>query len=179
MDFRSIKEFLKDTSIYIIIVIVVLLVVNYVTTIQQNMGPSMLPTLENGDAFILNKLAYKVGKVKRGNIIAFNYEDTKYLVKRVIGLPGEKIEFKDNILYINDKPYNEDFLPEGTITTDFTMEEIKGTIDSKIPKDMYLVLGDNRGNSMDSRGIGLINKKDIIGKTSIRIWPLNKIGIIN
>src|SRR5574344_292024 len=178
MDFRGIKEFLKDTSVYIIIIIAVLITVNYVITIQQNVGPSMTPTLQDGDAFILNKLSYKIGKVKRGNIIAFNYADTKYLVKRVIGLPGEKIEYKDNVLYIDDKPYKEDFLADGTVTGDFTMDTIKGVVDSKIPKDMYLVLGDNRGNSMDSRAIGLISKKDIIGKTSIRIWPFNKIGLV-
>lgn len=179
MDFRDIKEFLKDVSVYIIIIITVLLVVTYVITIQQNIGPSMSPNLKDGDAFLLNKLAYKISNVKRGDIIAFYYNDTKYLVKRVIGLPGEKIEFKNNILYINDEPYKEDFISKDVSTSDFKIDEIKGTVDSKIPKDMYLVLGDNRGNSMDSREIGVISKKDIIGKTSIRIWPLNRIGLVN
>lgn len=179
MDLRGIKEFLKDTSVYIIIIIAVLLTVNYVATIQQNVGPSMMPTLEDGDAFLLNKAAYKIGKVKRGNIIAFNYADTKYLVKRVIGLPGEKIEYKGNVLYINDQPYAEDFLPDDVVTNDFTMNDIIGTVDSKIPEDMYLVLGDNRGDSKDSREIGLISIDDIIGKTSIRIWPLNRFGLVN
>ena len=59
------------------------------------------------------------------------------------------------------------------------MEDIRGTVDSKIPEGMYLVLGDNRGNSMDSRQIGLIKEEDIIGKTSIRIWPFNHMGLIN
>lgn len=179
MDFRDIKEFIKDIAVYIIIIVVVLLMVNYVVTIQQNVGPSMSPTLKDGDAFLLNKIAYKIGKVKRGQIIAFYYEDTKYLVKRVIGLPGEKIDFKDNVLYINDQPYSEDFIADNVITSDFKMEDIKGVVDSKIPEDMYLVLGDNRENSMDSRQIGLINKKDIMGKTSIRIWPLNRLGLVN
>lgn len=179
MDFRDIKEFLKDASAYIITIVVVLVLVNYVGTIQQNVGPSMSPTLENGDAFLLNKLAYKVSDVKRGNIVVFNYDDTKYLVKRVIGLPGDKIEYRKNVLYINGNAYAEDFLPDDTVTNDFTMEDIRGTVDSKIPEGMYLVLGDNRGNSMDSRQIGLIKEEDIIGKTSIRIWPFNHMGLIN
>lgn len=179
MDFRGVKEFLKDVSLYVIIIVLILLTVNYVVTIQQNVGPSMNPTLESGDAFLLNKFIYKISEVKRGDIIVFNYDDTKYLVKRVIGLPGEKVEYRNNILYINDKPFVEDFLSDDTITNDFTMEDIKNTLDSKIPEEMYLVLGDNRTDSMDSRDFGLIKESDIIGKTSIRIWPLNKIGFIN
>lgn len=179
MDFRGIKEFVKDTAGYIIVIVLVIFIVNYVVTIQQNVGQSMEPTLMDGDAFLLNKVTYKVSEVKRGDIIVFKYDDTKYLVKRVIGLPGEKIEFKDNILYINDEAYKEDFLPNDAITTDFKMDNIKGVVDFKIPKNMYFVLGDNRNNSLDSRAIGLINKDDIVGKTSIRIWPLNRIRVIN
>ena len=76
MDFRDIKEFIKAIAVYIIIIVVVLLMVNYVVTIQQNVGPSMSPTLKDGDAFLLNKIAYKIGKVKRGQIIAFYYEES-------------------------------------------------------------------------------------------------------
>lgn len=178
MDFRGIKEFLKDSFGYVIVIVVVLFVVAYVVTLQQNVGPSMEPTLKSNDVFLLNKTAYKVGKVKRNDIIAFLYTDTKYLVKRVIGLPGEKIEYKDNVLYINDKPYKEKFLNSEVKTFDFSTKNIKGCENGIIPENSYLVLGDNRGNSKDSREIGVISKKDIIGKTTFRIWPLSSIGII-
>lgn len=179
MDFREIKEFLKDVSGYIIVIILVLFIVNYVLTIQQNVGPSMNPTLQDKEAFLLNKAAYRFVKVKRGDIIAFDYAETKYLVKRVIGLPGERIDYKDNILYINNQPFKEGYIGSDVITADFSMDDIIGVVDSKIPEGMYLVLGDNRGNSTDSRKIGLISGKDIIGKTSVRIWPLNRLGLVD
>ncbi len=174
MDWLEIKEFLKDSAKYILTIIAVLFIVVYVVSVQQIMGPSMQPTLNNGDIVLLNKFQYRLFDVKRNQIIALNYKDTKYMVKRVIGLPGEKIEFKDNTLYINDKPYTEPFIKD-VKTDDFTLKDIGYDV---IPKDMYLVLGDNRENSMDGRDYGLISKKDIIGKASIRIWPLNRIKII-
>lgn len=178
MDFRNLKEFLKDASVYILVIIFVLFVVNYVFTFQQNVGPSMSPTLENGDAFILNKLAYKVGKIKRGNVVVINNNNSKYLVKRIIGLPGEKVEFKDNVLYINGVAYKEDYLGSDVETYDFTMNDIKGATGGKIPDKHYLVLGDNRTNSSDSREFGLVWEKEIVGRTTIRIWPLNKFGLV-
>lgn len=178
MDFRGIKEFIKDTFGYIIVIIVVILIANYVVTLQQNVGPSMQPTLNNGDALILNKTAYKLGDVKRNDVIAFLYDGTKYLVKRVIGLPGERIDYKDNVLYIDGKAYNENFLSDDIITKDFKMEDIIGCEDGIIPENTYLVLGDNRTYSMDSRDIGVIKKDDIIGKTTLRIWPFTKFGLI-
>ncbi len=178
MDFRDIKEHIKDVSVYIIIILAVVFCVQYVVTIQQNMGPSMQPTLYEGDAFLLNKLSYRIGKIHRGDVIVFNYKSTKYMVKRVIGLPGEKIEYKDNILYINGQPYKEKYLDSKVQTEDFDISGLKNSESDTIPEDMYLVLGDNRENSEDSRYYGLVSKKDIIGKTMFRIWPLSKIGII-
>lgn len=174
MDWLEIKEFLKDSAKYILTIIVVLFIAVYVVSVQQIMGPSMKPTLNNGDIVLLNKFQYRLFDVKRNQIIALNYKDTKYMVKRVIGLPGEKIEFKDNTLYIDDKAYNEPFIRD-VKTNDFSLTDLGYDV---IPKDMYLVLGDNRENSMDGRDFGLIKKKDILGKASIRIWPLNKIKVI-
>lgn len=178
MDFREVKEFFKDTFGYIVVIVVVLFICAYIITSQQNVGPSMEPTLNNGDVFLLNKMSYKFGEVKRNDIIVFNDSQSKYLVKRVIGLPGERIDYKDNILYINNEPYTETFLGENVVTTNFDMELIKGCENGTIPEEHYLVLGDNRGNSMDSRELGVISKDDIIGKTSIRIWPISNFGIV-
>lgn len=178
MDFRGIKEFIKDIFGYVVVIIAVILIVNYVVTIQQNVGPSMKPTINNGDALILNKTAYKLGKVKRNDVIAFLYSGTKYLVKRVVGLPGERIDFKNNVLYINGKAYDESFLGNDVVTSDFQMEDITGCEKGIIPKNSYLVLGDNRTDSMDSRDIGIVSKKDIIGKTTLRIWPITDFGFV-
>ncbi len=177
MDFREIKEHIKDISIYIIIILAVVFCVQYVTTIQQVMGPSMEPTLYEGQAILLNKLAYRIGKINRGDIVVLSHGG-KFMVKRVIGLPGEKIEYKDNVLYVDGEPYKEKYLGSDVITEDFSIETLKNSESETIPKDMYLVLGDNRPNSDDCRAWGTINKKDIIGKSMIRIWPINKIGIV-
>lgn len=136
----------------------------------------MSPTLKNGEVFILNKMKYRFSEVKRSDIISLQYADTKYLIKRVIGLPGEKIEIKNNTLYINDKKYKEDYLKEDLSYEDFSLRTLGYEV---IPKDMYLVLGDNRENSLDSREIGLIKRKDINGKISLRFWPINRIRIIS
>lgn len=176
MDWLDIKEFIKDTFKYIVLIIVVLVVAIYVVSLQQVVGPSMSNTLNNNDIVLLDKISYRFVDIKRGDIVSLYYADTKYLIKRVIGLPGEHVEFQDNKLYIDGKYIGEEYL-ENVETYDFSLDELGY---SKIPDDMYLVLGDNREDSLDSRdkSVGLIPKEDIIGKVRIRIWPLNKIGIV-
>ena len=98
MDWLDIKEFLSDTIKYIIFIVVILVIAVYVVGLQQIVGPSMTPTLRNGDIVILDKLSYRFSEIKRDDIVALYYADTKFLVKRVVGLPGETVEFKDNKL---------------------------------------------------------------------------------
>ena len=176
MDFRGIKEFFKDILKYIIVIVVVLIIVLYVVTLQQVVGPSMQPTLNEGDVLILNKFHYYLFDVKRNDVVSLKYDGSKYLIKRIIGLPGESIYYKDNILYINDNPYKEN-IDDGLVTEDFNLKDLGYDV---IPEDMYLVLGDNRGNSLDSRNkeVGLIKKEDIIGKVFIRIWPLSGFKLV-
>ena len=173
MDWLDIKEFLSDTIKYIIFIVVILVIAVYVVGLQQIVGPSMTPTLRYGDIVILDKLSYRFSEIKRDDIVALYYADTKFLVKRVVGLPGETVEFKDNKLYINGKYYEEKYLGDDIVTDNFSLEELNYTT---IPDDMYLVLGDNRGDSMDSRDsdVGLIPKKDIYGKVRFKIWPINE-----
>ena len=175
MDLRDLKEFTKDTLSYILTAGAVLFVIIYVVTLQQVVGPSMNSTLKNQDIVLLSKSHYKLFDMKRFDVIAFNYADTKYLIKRVIGLPGDKVEYKNNILYINGKEVEEKFL-DGHQTKDFDTLTLGYEI---IPEGKYLVLGDNRENSLDSRSFGLIDEKDILGKVSIKIWPIYEIKLIN
>lgn len=176
MDFRDIKEFFKDSLWFIIIILIVLLANIYIVSFQQVVGPSMQENLHSGDIVVLNKIIFKFRGIKRCDVVSLE-QDSKNMVKRVIGLPGEYIEYKDSYLYIDGKKYTEDYLKEGTITKDFKLEDLPGNY-TKIPENMYLVLGDNREDSMDSRDFGLVNKKDIKGKISIRVWPLNQIKLI-
>lgn len=176
MDFREISEFVKDTFKYLVVIVLVLVIMIYVVSLQQVVGPSMSKTLNNKDIIIIDKLSYRFSEPKRFDIISFEYAETKYLIKRIIGLPGEHIKYVDGILYINDIKY-EDKNSLNEITDDFDIKSLGFDV---IPDDMYLVLGDNRTNSLDGRSkkVGLIRKEDIIGKSLIRIWPLNGIKVI-
>ena len=170
MDFRGIIEFFKDTFKYIVVGLMVLLIFIFVVGIQQVKGPSMEPTFVEGQLVLTNKLTYRFSKVKRNDIVVVSVND-KYMIKRVIGLPGEKIEYKDNKLYINGAIYEEKFIDTSkVITEDFSTNGM-------IPQGKYLVLGDNREDSQDSRDYGFISKKNIVGKVWIRFWPLNRIKL--
>jgi signal peptidase I len=136
---------------------------------------SMVPTLEKNDRVIVNKLSYKMHDVHRGDIIVFKAppgtdDNIKDLVKRVIGLPGERVEGRNNHVYINNKELEEDYLPAGTITSDFAPVVV--------PADSYWVMGDNREQSKDSRFFKFIHGDDIVGRVFLRIWPLNRLAIL-
>lgn len=172
MDLRNITEFIKDASKYIIVVIFVLLFFIFVMGLQQVIGPSMNPTLNEGDIIITNKFIYRFKSIERNDVVVIS-QDEKYMIKRIVGLPGEKVEYQNNDVLINGKAYKETFT--NSETEDFTIQDLGYDV---IPEDMYLVLGDNRENSLDSRTFGLISKNQIIGKAWIKIWPISEMKII-
>lgn len=172
MDLRDIKEFLKDSLKYVIVIAIVFFIAMFVFSFQQVIGPSMNDTLNDRDIVLVNKLSVKINSIKRGDILVVEANE-KYMIKRVIGLPGEKIEYKDHQLYINDKLVNEDYLSSETDDFDTTYLGF-----DTIPKDTYFVMGDNRADSYDSRDFGVVKKKEIVGYANFRIFPLNKIGFI-
>jgi len=179
-DFREIKEFLRDCSIYIITILCIAVVFIFVVSFQPIAGNSMHPTLKEGNVVLVSKFSYKFIKIKRNDIVTVTVNGKSY-VKRVVGLPGEDIKFMKNILYINDQPFTEDYLSKDIKTSGFTLEDIckkDECPDGKIPDDKYLVLGDNRPESEDSRTktFGLVSKKQIKGEVFFRVWPLDSFG---
>ena len=166
------SEIFKTVMSYLLIIVCVILIrIFFIDPVRVD-GGSMDTTLANGQIMILNKIVYKRNDIKRFDIVVID-EGDKAIIKRVIGLPGETVENKDNKLYINGKE-TEDPYPS-TETDDFSITDI-GHI--KVPGDCYFVMGDNRANSLDSRypTVGVIKKSQIEGRTKLRIWPLNKIG---
>ena len=129
----------------------------------------MVPTLEDGQILLLNKFNYTFNQIERYDIVVIKIGKSE-IIKRVIGLPGENIEYKNNALYINGQKTNTTYNFD---TEDFKLEEICNC--DKIPEDKYLVLGDNRTVSSDSRIIGLIDKEKIKGSTTISIWPIKTV----
>ena len=155
---------------------------------------SMLPTLQIDDRLIIDKVTYLFSDPKRGDIVVFNptaqLEKEKYkeaFIKRVIGLPGDRVDVKGGKVYINNKLLSENYLDElpnrDWSTTDrFASDElykVPWPTDGVVPKGQYLVLGDNRNNSYDSHYWGFVPKDKIIGKASVRFWPINRGGGID
>lgn len=163
------KKITKELFPYIIIIIVVVLIRSYIVTPVIVSGDSMVPTLDDKQILLLNKIDYRFNEIKRNDIVVIKVGKSE-IIKRIIGLPGETIEYRNNILYINGHENKTDYNFD---TEDFTLKSICNC--ETIPKDKYFVLGDNRAVSSDSRIIGLIDRKDIKGKTTISIWPMKKI----
>lgn len=142
-------------------------------------GESMLPTFEDQDRVIVSKIS----SIDRFDMIVFNAPDTEdYYIKRVIGMPGDRIEMVEDVLYVNGEPYEETYVKyiEGDpvterLTENFTLEQLTGQ--EKVPENAFFVLGDHRLKSNDSRGFGFIQEEDVIGVVKLRIFPFNSIGI--
>lgn len=166
------EKILKEYLPYVFIIIGVVLLRTFIITPVIVDGESMFPTLKNNQILLLNK--YKK-EYKRKDIVVIKYnnnnEKKEKLIKRVIGLPGEYVEYKSHKLYIDGKKVDDKF---ANITDNFSLEYININM-KKIPKGYYLVLGDNRTNSIDSRMIGLIKKEDIKGTVTRSIIPFKKV----
>ncbi len=129
---------------------------------------SMVPTIEVNDKVIVTNFSYWVGEPERGDVIVFKYpNDTKKdYIKRCIGLPGETIEFKNSLLYVNGQLVDEPYLPEGLEFEDY------GPV--VVPEDSYFMCGDNRNHSADSRDWGFLPDDLIIGKAQVIYWPFSR-----
>lgn len=139
---------------------------------------SMEPTLQIGDRVLVSKLSYRLGEIDRGDLIVFKRPDlpagteaaVKDLIKRVIALPGETVETRDGSVYINGKELDEEYLPDGTYSDNVPRQEI--------PEGTIWVMGDNRGNSRDSRVLGPVSIDSIHGRAFVRIWPVGDISTL-
>ena len=167
------KKIIKELYPSVIIIIVVILIRSFIVTPVIVSGKSMLPNFNDGELLLVRKIGYNEKTIKRFDIVVIK-KDKEEIIKRIIGMPGEHISYKNNKLYINDELISEDY--SHLNTKDFNLEEICSC--SIIPEGKYLVLGDNRPISKDSRSIGLIDEKDIVGKSVFRLWPITKIGTL-
>jgi len=169
------RRVIEWIAIVAVAVLVAFLVRTFVFQTFYIPSGSMEPTLQVGDRIIVDKLSYDFGSIHTGDIVVFRRppkEDcpgppVADLVKRVIGLPGQTISDHDGQVYINSKLLPEPWLPRGTTTT--------GIRTQKIPPNQYFVMGDNRGDSCDSRMWGTVPRSYIVGKVVMRIWPLSRI----
>ncbi|MCI3948805.1 MAG: signal peptidase [Acidimicrobiales bacterium] len=137
---------------------------------------SMLPTLHEDDRVLVNKLSYDLHDVNRGDLVVFERPEgetagqIKDLIKRVVALPGERIEQRDGDVYIDGQLLEEPYLDDGTETTNLEPQTV--------PEDHVFVMGDNRDDSMDSRVFSAIDEDLIVGRAFVRVWPLNHLGLL-
>ena len=179
----NMKEIVKTVLWCLILGAILIGLRHFVFTPVVVKGDSMDPTLIDGERVI----ALKNTEIKRSDIVTFPAPDDpgKNYIKRVIGLPGDTIEYKNDELYINGKEYEEPYLDEfkgeleddQPLTSDFTLNDLFGA--EKVPEGELFVLGDNRRISKDSRIIGMIKEKNIMADVKFVFWPLDRFGTVD
>ena len=164
-------ELLRFTVITLLIVIPIRMFIAQPFIVN---GESMLPTFHNGDYLIIDEVTYRTTEPERGEVVVFRFPDDnkRFLIKRIIALPGEQISISGDNINIKDVDGNRVELDESYITNEFSSY---GTW--QLGEDEYFVMGDNRNASSDSRSWGLLNKDRIVGKTFLRLFPFSGISL--
>ena len=170
------KSILEWVGVIVGALLVALLIKTFLLQAFYIPSRSMEPTLRIGDRVLVNKLSYKVHDINRGDIVVFERpkdeppDAIKDLIKRVIGLPGETVSTQNGQVYIDGRPLDEPYLPAGTVTDNLPP--------TKVPDDEVYVMGDNRGDTRDSRYFGPIDEGLIVGRAFVRIWPVTHLGFL-
>lgn len=165
-------RFLSETVQTLALAAVLFLAINFVSARIRVDGQSMQPNFHDGDYVIVNRLAYRFGEIQRGDVIVFHsplnggQED---LIKRVIGLPGDRLKIENGVVFINGNPVLEDYVEEQPYGD---MAEIT------VPEGTVFVMGDNRNDSSDSRSWDSLDIDNIIGKAVFRYWPFDDLGMV-
>ena len=156
-----------------IALVISFLLTTFVVEARQIPSGSMLPTIEIGDKIIVDKVFYQLKDFQRGDIVIFRPPPAAKAnldyIKRIIGLPGDLLEVRNQRVFINDKPIKEVYIAE---------EPIYNFGPLKIPDGSVFVMGDNRNNSVDSHLWGVVPLENIKGKALVRFWPFNRIGTV-
>lgn len=184
---RKVRNELWDWLRTIVIaVILVFIVQHFLFTPMEVDGASMMPTYEDGDHVIVNKITKTFSEFDRFDVVVFEAYENTYYIKRVIGMPGDTVEYRNDMLYINGEVYEEPYLSQykldfgdyGNLTYNFTLQNLMDV--SQVPEGYYFVLGDNRRKSSDSRdpSVGFVSKNQILGKANIRIYPFSHLGFV-
>lgn len=185
---KTLKGFLDVIEFFVSSAAVAILIYLFITQPHQVNGNSMYPNFQSGEFLLTDKLSYRFGKPERGDVIIFTAPSTAHcpvgfncdFVKRIIALPGERIKVEKGKIYINgkvlDEPYQRalKFTGSGNVSGSYLAEGTERTV----PDNNYVVMGDNRPGSSDSRDWGPVAQKLIVGKVLLRYWPPNVAGVL-
>lgn len=170
---------LEVTKIVLISLVIIIPIRHFIIQPFYVKGASMEPNFYDHEYLIIDEITYRFTEPKRGDIIVFRYprNPQEFFIKRIIALPGEKIQIKDGNIYIFNGENKDGFLlKEDYIANDIktysTMEDVVG-----LDKDEFFVLGDNRNSSKDSRSFGPVNKSFVIGRVVFRGWPFDRVNL--
>jgi len=169
-----IYSFTETVLISLVLAIVLYL---FIMTPHEVVGNSMHPTYKNGEFLMANKISYKFSEPQRGDVIIFKYSDTQDFIKRIIGIPGDKVMIKDGRIYINDKLLDESSYLEDTVVSNGGSYIHEGQTIT-VNENQYFVCGDNRTNSSDSREFGPVDVSKIKGKAWIVFFPFNEFRLV-
>jgi signal peptidase I len=164
------REVLHDVAIAVLVVV---LFVTFVAQAFRVQGPSMMPLLNDGERIVVYKLGYRLGPIRRGDVVVFWYplDPSVSFIKRVVGLPGDRIEIHRGMLFVNGQTLREPYVPAR-----FQEDEELGPVE--VRPGHYFVMGDHRNGSHDSRKFGEVPEKYIYGRAVFRLWPLDRVGVI-
>ncbi len=166
---REVRQWLRDVVVAVLVAVFVIVFLYQPVKVE---GTSMQPGLQNHDRLFVNKFVYDFGKIHRGDIVVFRYplDPKKSFIKRVIGLPGDRLSIVDGHVFINGKRLHEPYVP-------LRYRDRTSMMVGVIPPHEYFVMGDHRNVSEDSRDFGPVPRKDIYGEASLVYWPLNYMGM--
>lgn len=184
---KEIFEWVKAIAIAVILVLIIrwLLFMPFIVD-----GPSMQPNFQTGERVIVNKILYKIREPKRGEVIVFHVpEENRNFIKRVIGVEGDTIRYEGDDLYVNGEKVDETYIKEAVDQAhaeghDYNNNSLSGNFpnesftESVVPEGHIFVLGDNRPESKDSRMIGFVSLDEVIGRSDVIFWPLDKAKIV-
>lgn len=169
----ALREILTFVVLAVIIVVPIRLFVAQPFVVE---GESMYPTFKNGDYLIVDQLSYRLGEVKRGDVVVFRYPNNEkvFYIKRIIGLPGETVHVEKGVTSVSKADGTRIELDESYVIS----EDTTYTLDRALGTDEFFVMGDNRPKSSDSRTWGALPKRDLMGRAYIRLFPADTFGVL-
>lgn len=177
---KKVLEFVMDILETITFVGSIFIVVYlFIMQPHQVRGASMDTTFRNGQYILTNKLAYRIGTFRRGDVVVFDSPQNSDIdfIKRIIGLPGDTVRVEEGKVYVNDKELSEPYLDHVTTST-FDGGFLTEGQETTVPNDYIFVMGDNRPRSSDSRSFGPVSEKHVVGRVFFRYFPVDKLGLI-
>jgi signal peptidase I len=176
-----ILEFVQSIVLALSVFVIIYL---FVAQPNEVNGTSMVPNFEDREYLLTDKLSYRFGDPKRGDVVVFKAppsepcsEDQCEYIKRIIGLPGDRVKVMKGEVYLNGQKLDQYFLPDGLVTQpgDYSLEGVERLV----PEGYYLCFGDNRSHSRDSREFGPISRDSIVGKAFFKYWPVTSLGLVS